>query len=108
VANVHAVILSPLDISFPTLVLLQVGCPKIANKILRLSSTNRLALNQAYDSLLAKRLLKERKKEEKRDMSPRLKKYKIMPGRPSLPGYHCTVDRSRFKFSELSQSGLGL
>jgi hypothetical protein len=86
-ANVHAVVLSPLNISLPTLIILKVGCPKITNKILRLSNANRLALNQAYASLLTKRLLKERKKEEKRDISPRLKKYKIMPGRPSLPGY---------------------
>jgi hypothetical protein len=102
-ANVHTVIFSPLNISLPTLILLQIRCPKITDKVLGLDITNRLSFSQAYASLLAERLLRHRKKGKKEEMeiySRGLISYKFMPGRPSLPGYHYTVDKSRFKFSE--------
>ena len=44
VANVLAVIFSPFDINFPTLILLQVGGTKITNQILRLNNRDWLTL----------------------------------------------------------------
>ena len=50
VAYVHAVVFSPLNIGFPTLILLHVRSTEITTKLLRLNSGNCLALNQALPS----------------------------------------------------------
>jgi hypothetical protein len=65
VAYVHAVVFSPLNIGFPTLILLKIGCSKIADKIPRLDVTNRLSFSQAFASLLVEKSLWNRKKGKK-------------------------------------------
>jgi hypothetical protein len=108
-ANVHTVIFSPLNISLPTLILLQIRCPKITDKVLGLDITNRLSFSQAYASLLVESIAKTQKKGKKEEMEIYSRgsiSYKFMPGRPSLPGYHDTVVRFTFK-TRFNDSGDG-
>jgi hypothetical protein len=48
VAYIHAVVLSPLNISLPTLKLLQIRSSKITDKILGLNLGNCFVLNQTF------------------------------------------------------------
>jgi hypothetical protein len=48
VANIHSLVFSPLNISLPALILLQVRHTKITNKVLGLNLENRLSLNQTF------------------------------------------------------------
>ena len=103
--DIHAVVLSPLNILFPSLELLQVRGTKITNKILWLNLGNCVDLYQTlFQPPKAKRarfnalvkiwfrlhsnLIKTNKKGEKELYVRGLLSYKFMLGRPSLPGYY--------------------
>jgi hypothetical protein len=63
--HILTAVFSPLNISLPTLKLLQIRSTKIAYQILRLNIENCLSLNQTFQSASQPKNLKQRKKGEK-------------------------------------------